>query len=508
MKNNRHFTIIIMNIMLVVGLVAIWIAFAPAKLGGQTSYIIVNGISMEPGFHGGDLVIARKASAYQVGEIITYRDANMGAHVIHRIIGTIEDRFITQGDNNVWIDDYQPVSNEIVGKLWIHLPKMGLALEWARTPINMMLITALLGGLFMVDYGMKTANNKKKKTAGNSAGVFNLALYTFGILALIFLALAVFSFGRPVMQAADNFEYSHIGVFSYSADGTSGVYDTDIVQSGEPVFTKLTCTLNLKSLYILQAEQWKFISGSQNFYAMVLDEQSGWQRTIPLTPVTAFTGTPYTSSAALDLCQINDLVSSVEKKTGFRLNSAYALVIVSHVNISGRISDQDFTDVFESKLVFKFDDLHYYIEEGASQSDPMQTDQPGAISNPSMEKNTIHLLGLNPSVRIVRIAAAFGLVISLGGLLALVIFYLIASKRSQETIIRIKYGSVLIDVYDKGLRTLAPIIDVASIDDLAKLAERQNTMIMHLEEDLAHYYLTQVDGTTYRYGTTNVKKQP
>ncbi len=42
-------------------------SFAPAKLGGAAGYVLVNGISMEPRFHTGDLVIVRQADRYQVG---------------------------------------------------------------------------------------------------------------------------------------------------------------------------------------------------------------------------------------------------------------------------------------------------------------------------------------------------------------------------------------------------------------------------------------------------------
>jgi hypothetical protein len=42
---------IMINFIMVVSLAAIWIAFAPLNIGGQASYIMVNGNSMEPGFH-------------------------------------------------------------------------------------------------------------------------------------------------------------------------------------------------------------------------------------------------------------------------------------------------------------------------------------------------------------------------------------------------------------------------------------------------------------------------
>ena len=83
-----------------IGLAAIWLAFAPLKLGGRVSYVMVNGISMEPGFHTGDPAIMRQAANYQVGDIVAYADAQMHANVIHRIIGVEEDQFVLKGDNN------------------------------------------------------------------------------------------------------------------------------------------------------------------------------------------------------------------------------------------------------------------------------------------------------------------------------------------------------------------------------------------------------------------------
>ena len=74
----------------------------------RVSYVIVNGISMEPAYHLGDLTIMRKAAAYQVGDVVTYHDAEMNAYVIHRIIGVDQDQYVLQGDNNSWIDAYRP----------------------------------------------------------------------------------------------------------------------------------------------------------------------------------------------------------------------------------------------------------------------------------------------------------------------------------------------------------------------------------------------------------------
>ena len=145
MGKPRRLPDVVITTLLIAALVAIWIAFAPTNLGGQVSYVLVNGISMEPGYHRGDLVIVRQAAQYQPGDVVTYHDPEMGANVIHRIIAIQGDQYILQGDNNAWIDAYQPTRDDMVGKLWLHLPKAGRAVEWVRAPINMALAAGLLG---------------------------------------------------------------------------------------------------------------------------------------------------------------------------------------------------------------------------------------------------------------------------------------------------------------------------------------------------------------------------
>jgi signal peptidase I len=70
--------------------------------------VIVNGISMEPGFHKGDLVIILAADSYHVGDIVAYRHPDIGP-IIHRIVEQKDDRFVLRGDNNSWLDSYLPV---------------------------------------------------------------------------------------------------------------------------------------------------------------------------------------------------------------------------------------------------------------------------------------------------------------------------------------------------------------------------------------------------------------
>jgi len=119
---------------LLVLLVTAWAVFAPVPIGGQATYVIINGNSMEPNFHLGDLEIVRTARSYNIGDEVTYWDADLGRYVFHRIIAENLNHYILKGDNNAWTDSFQPTSDEILGKAWIYIPGVGTAVTWLRTP--------------------------------------------------------------------------------------------------------------------------------------------------------------------------------------------------------------------------------------------------------------------------------------------------------------------------------------------------------------------------------------
>ena len=101
-----------------------WVLLVPLQMGGQTSYVIVDGNSMEPVFYKDDLVLLRAQPEYEVGDIVTYKHPNIGT-VIHRIVGRELDHYLLQGDNNGWIDPYEPVRADLTGKYWLHFPGAG-----------------------------------------------------------------------------------------------------------------------------------------------------------------------------------------------------------------------------------------------------------------------------------------------------------------------------------------------------------------------------------------------
>lgn len=483
------------------------IAFAPTQFGGAVTYVIVNGNSMEPNFHLGDLVLVRAESTYGVGDAVIYQNAEMGAYVFHRIIDTELDHFILKGDNNSWLDSYQPAQDEIIGKLWVYIPKLGRAIEWVREPLHTSLMVALLGGVLMSGMIVKPSKRKNEgsKPSTNLKGGSEGLLYATGFLTLAFLALGVLSFTRPMNRPAENIPYQQEGNFFYSAAGTPGVYDSDVLHSGEPVFPKLTCFLNIGFTYNMIGNGIQGINGNQSMVARIMDEESGWFRTIPLNSAAAFTGNSYFSMAALDLCQVESLVNLVEQEAGLH-SGTYTLEIISNVALTATIAGEQISDTFNPKLVFKYDKVHFYLAAGESQQDPLHSSKQSMASGSDTQVNAISLLGLKPPVWAVRFISLLGFGFALFGFAFAGRNLYRAANQSQEALIRFKYGSMLVDVYEQNIAPSASVIDVATIDDLARLAERQGTMILHMTQNFLHYYLVQESGTTYRYVISTGRK--
>ncbi len=86
-------------------LAAAWmVLIGPTSMGGPMTYGWVDGSSMEPMLHRGDLVLARSADAYAPGDTVVFRVpqgfARSGKLVIHRIVsGSGSDGFVTRGDH-------------------------------------------------------------------------------------------------------------------------------------------------------------------------------------------------------------------------------------------------------------------------------------------------------------------------------------------------------------------------------------------------------------------------
>jgi len=111
--------------------------------------VVTRGISMEPMFHQGDLVVVadRRREYATPGDMVLYHSAATDQLVLHRIVATTGTGFVTRGDNNWWVDPDLPTQDEIIGEYWFHVPDGGAAVQQLRSPLGLAVFAGLFGVL-------------------------------------------------------------------------------------------------------------------------------------------------------------------------------------------------------------------------------------------------------------------------------------------------------------------------------------------------------------------------
>lgn len=109
-------------------------------------------------------------------------------------------------------------------------------------------------------------------------------------------------------------------------------------------------------------------------------------------------------------------------------------------------------------------------------------------------------------VWLVRILAVISALITLTVFGMMAYAWYQENERNEAAMIRLKFGTMVVDVREQILSTSTVSIDLGSMEDLARLAEMNQTMIFHMKKDSMHYYFFQANGTMYRYSVSDTSK--
>ena len=492
----------------------LWAFLAPYQLGGNASYVIVEGVSMLPTYRAGDLVISRSSSSYQVGDVITYNQPDFGMYIIHRIVGTENGRYITQGDNVATPDTYRPSSENIIGKTWLHIPFAG---NIARTLKNPFYFSLAVGALLLFSFRPLNKSTlggvqrrKKRMLQETTLDVDMNQLHSklpkgielmIPILAIIFiisLGVLIWSVSTPYYVQGEPLRYYQVGQFSYTTNAASGIYDYGSAQTGDPIFTKINCNINLDFAYAIMGDyELSNVAGSYALYMQIADPNSGWKKTIPLIAPTAFSGQNIRLQNNVDLCQVITVMQQYEGETGAR-QATYLYNIIAQVNTAGLIQNVPFQENYSASLNFVFDRNNFYVDRSDPAVDPFRKTTESVINNPFTTPNSISVAGIPIRISIISILSLF-----VAGGIGIALVYLITLmnrviEQDIETKVRLMYGVMIADASDIILK-LAPIIELDSIDQLAKLAANQNSAILRTYYLNSVYYTLRVGEISYRY---------
>lgn len=495
-----------------------WFYLAPVQLGGRAVYLIIDGISMQPTFYTGDLVILHQTDRYEIGDAAAYQLPN-GGIVIHRIIGQEGDRFIFLGDNKPAPDMYRPLLSEMVGKYQFHIPGLGKLVsqhgqedQLLSTP--QLLLTGL-GFLTLIPGAKKPSKRqrlKKRKEQPGSMNQFNqnkinksdLLLFLI-VLAVISAALVYLGFSQPLTRPQEkNITYTQKGTFSYSAPAPPGIYSSDQVQTGEPIFRALINQVTVSFDYEFDSEETPdALTGSYTIIAEV-EHSNGWKSSLELVPETSFSGQNFNMSTAVDLSEIQGILDNLQQQTGLS-SSEYTLVIIPKVRVAGLLHQQPVEDEFAPRLTFDFSPVQISLTKsktdrsGDSAEKQLEPSQSGSVKTEQEAPNSFSVYRFQVFISLVRYIGLSGLMISLSGLIILGVTMVRAQQAGEAARIQFKYGGRLTPIRETHLTNEEDVVEMASIDDLIRLGERQGCPILYFVRGSTHHYLVKDAFTTYRY---------
>jgi len=184
---------------------------------------------MEPDFQVGDLVITRRSVDYNLDQRVVYKHPQIG-YVFHRIVDENASGFILKGDNNDWLDTYQPSTSDILGKYWFDIPGAGNIIVSLRQPsifvLFVLLISLILASIFLLPEnilrkrkkGKRKRMNEKQPPRTNGVNQQEILLLLL-IIAITSIIISIFSFSKPItIYIDDNITYKHIAEIEYSAN--------------------------------------------------------------------------------------------------------------------------------------------------------------------------------------------------------------------------------------------------------------------------------------------------
>ncbi|MDI3193751.1 signal peptidase I [Pseudarthrobacter sp. AL07] len=472
-----------------------------ALASGQLAVVVTEGVSMQPAYYEGDLVIVSKARSYSVGDIAAYKLSNEYDVALHRIIGGDSKSFTFKGDNNESVDPMRPGVEDLVGRAVLHIPHAG---TWLKILTSPPVLGAIAFALIAGGGSAATSRNRRRNRRttvsrhisdrpaklpsgaslpmGNLPGPLRLAAAGTAVVGILGASLAALAWAGPLEQSSSaEVKNGTSMTFSYAADvGQSAAYDGTTVSSPDPVFRKLANTVEVDFAY-------EGDPGTVEV-AAELTSPSGWRSTVPLAGPQPVTGDSYEGTVTLDLKSFQAKADAAAAVTGLSA-APVAIAVVPQVTTETGAE-------FKPKLQLSMTPLQLSLtggEQALSVTDSATTQQT------VMAPRTLGFNGWNISAATARGLSAVLLLTALIAALVVVIMARRSTPVDEATGIRRRYSSLLVRVHPMTAPQGRPVIDVTSFATLAKLAERYGLLVLHWTRSGVETFIVQDESTTYRY---------
>jgi hypothetical protein len=256
------------------------------------------------------------------------------------------------------------------------------------------------------------------------------------------------------------------------------------------VFRRLVDQLDVTFDYHVDARAAKSLAGALSVQTEVRSG-NGWHRVLDALPATSFKGDSTSATIHLDLNRLDAMVAEVEALTGVQ-GGGTRLSIQPKAEVVGTLGAQQIDETFAPSLDFTLDPLQLRPVNAEEQ---LSTELPGLLEASTTVPRTIGAFGVEAPVQTARLVSlGLGLPAVLGAAAGAVA--LRRRLRDEADRIELRHGHRMVPVSAAATRN---VIEVGSMQDLARLAEQYGSLILHRQGTRGHDYLLQADGVVYRY---------
>ncbi|SOE03784.1 signal peptidase I [Blastococcus haudaquaticus] len=504
-------------------LATVWL-FWPSSLGGATTYVSTTGTSMEPDFHTGDLALLSTADSYAVGDVVAYHSESLDTIVMHRVVAVEGGRFVTQGDNNDWLDDDRPTEDEILGELFFSIPQGGTALDALRSPGVFLPLLAVAAAVLAAGARKppvraslralrrraarfslpaaaaevdepQAAGGARTRLSSTSARALarQVALGAGGVTLLAAVACGVLLAVPTTQTETRTLQVTQEGRFSYTGDAVVGTtYPTGVVSTGDTVWNRLVDDLTVSLDTAVTGAGITGTAGTLHL-DVVVSAPDGWSAVLTSGAPATLTGGRATAAVDVDPEAAAELLGRHHEETGTSAGGA-TLTVTPVGETTGTVSGRAFRAEAPAGLAFALDgtSLRPTSTDDAAFAPVTRT----AVDIEEAGPRSIAVLALTVSIGQARTFAGAVL------LLALVTFVVAAwlGRLGRDDVadsFLVRHADRILPV--ASFSPAGTVIDVSDAESLHRVAERFDTVVLHHAGDAEDTFAVRDVDATYRF---------
>ncbi|MGY1987569.1 signal peptidase I [Blastococcus sp. SYSU DS0669] len=505
-------------------LATVWL-FWPQGLGGGTTYVTTFGQSMEPGFSAGDLAVLSRAGSYSVGDVVAYESESLGTIVMHRIVAADAEGFVTQGDNNDWLDEDRPTQEEILGRLLVRIPQGGTALEAIGSPWVLGAVgvaTSLVLSATRRRGGGHRARALRRRLPALRTPSFSLPAFSAPAVSLprvaggsvpmivrararqvaltaaaVALVAALGAGALHLLPGTETVEepatVTQQGRFSYTGTAERGTtYPDGAVATGDTVWTKLSTGLAVSYEGTVTGPDLAHLQGALRL-DVTMTAADGWSTYLDSGPVVGFADGLATASVDVDAARAAEVLARHYAEVGVSGSSA-TLTVTPTVALSGTTRGTAFEAGSPAGLDFALDPTALRLA-----GDPetvLSTLTPTSVPVTTVGPRSFDVLALSVPIGLARglalvVLALALLVAGIGTLLGR------AGPGDAADEFLVRHADRIVPV--AGLGPGGTVIDVSDADSLRRVAERFDTVVLHHAGPDGDVFAVRDVDATYRF---------